>query len=58
MAETLAVAHDPDAPSFANTVEALARTGKALEKVLSVFYTVSGADSNAAREDLMRDFLA
>ena len=56
MAETLAVAHDPDAPSFANTVEALARTGKALEKVLSVFYTVSGADSNAAREDLMRDF--
>jgi peptidyl-dipeptidase Dcp len=24
--------------------------------VLSVFYTVSGADSNAAREDLMRDF--
>jgi peptidyl-dipeptidase Dcp len=56
MAETLAVAHGSDAPSFANTVEALARTGKALEKVLSVFYTVSGADSNATRENLMRDF--
>ena len=56
MAETLAVAHGSDAPSFANTVEALACTGKALEKVLSVFYTVSGADSNATRENLMRDF--
>ena len=56
MAETLVVAHCSDAPSFANTIEALDCTGKALEKVLSVFYTVSGADSNPAREDLMRDF--
>ena len=56
MAETLVVAYCSDAPSFANTIEALDCTGKALEKVLSVFYTVSGADSNPAREDLMRDF--
>ncbi|MGY9013646.1 MAG: peptidase M3, partial [Rhodobacterales bacterium] len=40
----------------ANTIEALARTGKALNKVLSVFYTVSGADSNSEREALMREF--
>ena len=56
MAETRAVATFPEAPSFANTIEALALTGKALNKVLSVFYTVSGSDSNPEREALMREF--
>ena len=54
--ETLAVAQNPDAPSFANTIEALMSTGQLLDKVLSTFYTIAGADSNAAREALMRDF--
>ena len=31
-------------------------TGQQLDKVLSAFYTIAGADSNAAREALMRDF--
>ena len=31
-------------------------TGQQLDKVLSTFYTIAGADSNAAREALMRDF--
>ena len=31
-------------------------TGQKLDKVLSTFYTIAGADSNAAREALMRDF--
>ena len=53
---TLAVAQNPDAPSFANTIEALMSTGQQLDKVLSTFYTIAGADSNAAREALMRDF--
>ena len=53
LAETLEIANDPQIPSFANTIEALAATGKALHQVLSVFYTLSGADSNAAREALM-----
>ena len=56
LAETLKIAHNPQNPSFANTIEALAATGKALHQVLSVFYTLSGADSNAAREALMREF--
>jgi len=56
LAETLAIANNPQIPSFANTIEALAATGKALHQVLSVFYTLSGADSNAAREALMREF--
>ena len=54
--DTLAVAQNPDAPSFANTIEALMATGQQLDKVLSTFYTIAGADSNAAREALMRDF--
>ena len=56
MTDALAVAQNPDAPSFANTIEALMSTGQLLDKVLSTFYTIAGADSNAAREALMRDF--
>ena len=42
--------------TFANTVEALEAVGGKLDKVLSVFYTVAGADSSPAREALQRDF--
>ena len=55
-AEIEAIASNPDAPSFANTIEALEGVGEALNKVLSVFFTVAGADSNPAREALQRDF--
>ncbi|WP_171124513.1 MULTISPECIES: M3 family metallopeptidase [unclassified Ruegeria] len=51
-----AIAGNPDAPTFANTVEALEAAGEQLDKVLSVFFTVAGADSNPAREELQRDF--
>ena len=55
-AEIEAIASNSDAPTFANTVEALEASGQALDKVLSVFFTVAGADSNSAREALQRDF--
>ncbi len=55
-AEIEAIATNSDPASFANTVEALEAAGKALDKVLSVFFTVSGADSNAEREALQREF--
>ncbi|WP_370303372.1 M3 family metallopeptidase [Pseudooceanicola sp.] len=55
-AEIDAIAADPADPSFANTVEALEAAGTALDKVLSVFFTVAGADSNPQREALQRDF--
>ena len=51
-----AIAGNDAAPTFANTVEALETSGKALDKVLSVFFTVAGADSNAKRQELQRDF--
>ena len=51
-----AIANNPDAPTFANTIEALEAAGEQMDKVLSVFFTVAGADSNPQREALQRDF--
>ena len=56
MKDTAVIADNPQSPTFANTIEALMASGEALDKVLSTFYTIAGADSNAAREALMRDF--
>ncbi|WP_397544540.1 M3 family metallopeptidase [Roseovarius salis] len=55
-AEIAAIADDPAAPGFANTVEALERAGKSLDRVLSVFFTLAGADSNPERQRLQRAF--
>ncbi len=55
-AEIKAIADNPEPPSFANTIEALEASGGALDKVLSVFFTLAGADSNPERQALQRDF--
>ena len=55
-AEIAVIAGSRDAPTFANTVEALEAAGADLDKVLGVFFTVAGADSNPMREDLQRAF--
>ena len=55
-ANIAAIADNPDAASFANTIEAIERADEALSKVLSVFYNIAGADSNPAREALQRTF--
>jgi peptidyl-dipeptidase Dcp len=47
-AEIAAVAGDPAAPTFANTIEALERAGRALDRVSSVFDLLSGAHTNDA----------
>ncbi len=51
-----AIAANAEAPSFANTIAALEAAGEQLDKVLSVFFTVAGADSNPKREELQREF--
>ncbi len=56
MAEIDAISSNSDAPSFENTVEAMEGAGKGLDQVLSVFFSVAGADSNDARQALQRDF--
>ena len=55
-AEIDAIAGSAEPATFANTIEALEAVGRDLDKVLSAFYTVAGADSNPAREALQRDF--
>ncbi len=55
-AEIDAIAGNPEPAGFANTIEALEAAGGALDKVLSVFFTLAGADSTPAREALQRAF--
>lgn len=51
-----AIVNNPDAPTFANTIEALELADDRLEKVVSVFFTLAGTDSNDRREELQRLF--
>jgi peptidyl-dipeptidase Dcp len=55
-AEMDAITANPEPANFANTIEALEAAGQLLDRVLGVFFTVAGADSNPAREALQRDF--
>ena len=55
-AEIDAIAGNSDAPTFDNVIGALEAAGRDLDKVLGVFFTVAGADSNPAREALQREF--
>jgi len=50
------ICENPDSPTFENTIHALLNSGKLLERVLSVFYTLVSADSNNQREKLMMEF--
>jgi peptidyl-dipeptidase Dcp len=45
-AEIAAITHDPAAPDFANTITALERSGKLLDRVAAVFYDLVSAHSN------------
>jgi peptidyl-dipeptidase Dcp len=47
-AEIAAITNDPSEPDFANTITALERAGKLLNKVSAVFYDLVSADSNPA----------
>ena len=53
--EISAIAADADPPSFANTIEALERSGRALDRVSSVFFNLASADSNDAIEAIERE---
>lgn len=55
-AEIDAITHDERAADFDTVIGSLESAGRALDKVLSVFFTVAGADSNPAREALQREF--
>ncbi|NBD29698.1 MAG: peptidase M3 [Alphaproteobacteria bacterium] len=51
-----AIAENPEPPSFDNTIAALELADETLGRVLGAFYAQAGADSNDARQALMREF--
>ncbi len=50
------IADNAEPPTFANTIEALELADEQLSRVLGVFYTLAGTDTNDARNTLMREF--
>ncbi|MCK4862566.1 MAG: peptidase M3, partial [Rhodobacteraceae bacterium] len=50
-----AIAGGGDAPTFANTIEAMEQAEELLERVAGVFFNLAGADTNDALEALQRD---
>lgn len=54
-AEIDAIAGQTATPSFANTIEALEKSGRALEKVSNVFFVLAGADTSDALEAVERE---
>ena len=55
-AEIAAIAGDPAPPSFANTVEALERSGRGLDRVGRVFSNLTSSATNDALDAIDRDY--
>ncbi len=53
-AEIARITGNPEAPSFDNTVAALERSGKALERVASVFFNLSGSTTSPELQAIER----
>jgi len=55
MVEIDAIANNPKAPTFDNTIVAMERSGRLLDRVSSVFGNLSGANTNDQMEALNRE---
>jgi peptidyl-dipeptidase Dcp len=56
LAEIVAIVASPAPPSFADTIEALERSGRLLDRVNRVFSNLESSDSNPALEAIARDY--
>jgi peptidyl-dipeptidase Dcp len=54
-AQIAAIAESPEAPTFANTIEALERSGRTLKKVGGVFFNLAGSHTNDAIQAIERE---
>src|ERR1041384_5085699 len=54
--ELAAIAGSGEAPSFANTVDAMERSGKLLNRVSRVFHNLTSSATNDALEAIDRDY--
>jgi len=52
----VSIRENTDAPTFENTIEALETLGEGVGRVLRIFFTLAGSDSNPKREELQREF--
>ena len=55
-AEIAAIAGSAETPSFANTVEAMERSGKLLNRVSRVFHNLTSSATDEALEAIDRDY--
>jgi peptidyl-dipeptidase Dcp len=54
--EVEAIANSAEAPTFDNTIVAMEKGGRILERATRVFYNLVGADTNAARKKIQADY--
>lgn len=54
-AEIEAIATNPDAPTFANTIEALEAAGHALDRLTGVFFNLAASDATEAIQAIQRE---
>jgi peptidyl-dipeptidase Dcp len=54
LTELAAIADQRAQPTFANTIEALERSGRTLDRVASVFFNLSGTDTSPEIEEIER----
>ena len=54
--EIEAIANNPEAPTFQNTIVAMEKSGQLLNRATSVFFNLVGTDKNPAREKLETDY--
>ena len=55
LSEIDAIVNNPEAPTFANTIEELERTGKLLTKVARVFSNLASSNTNPKLQELQRE---
>ncbi|WP_300618276.1 M3 family metallopeptidase [Dokdonella sp.] len=51
-----AIANDPEAPTFDNTIVAMEKGGQVLERATTIFFSLVGADTNDARKKIQADY--
>ncbi|MFC9937576.1 M3 family metallopeptidase [Nocardiopsis alba] len=55
LAEVAAIVADPEPPTFENTIAALERSGRTLNRVETVLHTLAGSDATEAVQELERE---
>ena len=56
LAEVTAIANNPAAPTFENTIVAMEKSGELLSRTSTILFSLLGADSNPARRKVQADY--